>query len=209
MGLFSYQQLLVDIQEEAGTEVPSNLPQLIRQTEAELWREFWFYGNEGYMVLTLPALSTELTLADADKVLFIAGIRDKLKDRQLKRLSMHQLQVMQFNGGKGKKELWAFAWDRKDKLYFLEAVDEDRELRLHLFSRDDWLIGEDDETSLKFFLNDGYALLKYRILYKHFFHPEKWAMWKRNFEEERYRLMVASTRKGYSYDTGTPFILED
>lgn len=196
--MFSYEELLSQIGTEAGRHVPANLPQLVRETELELWNELWFCGTRTTLQVTASAGAKSVTLpAGWDKILTInSALAEK---RLLRHSSFSQMQRLWSERDTGK--IVAFCWEQGATLYVAYVPDADTVIELDIYERDDFLTGGDTD---KFFLKEGFSVLKYAVLYKHVFNPEKWELWKRNFFEALNRLYAAKMTKGMSYRAGTP-----
>ena len=194
----NYRDLVSQIAEEIGGSVPPSLPSLIREVEKELWGLFYFLGDLSSETLTIPADQEEITISDelwlaisSVNAVYTAG------NRELYRVSLPRFSRLKNSVG----ILDIYCWEKDGKMRVARAPSEDTDLEVVVWKAQSPLEDGDDGSS-KFFLGRGFNLLKYAVLYKRFFDPERYQYWKSQYTEALESLYREVGRRRYSYNLG-------
>ena len=193
----TYAELISSIAEEAGQFTPANLPLLIREVERQLWQEFWYVAPETSETYVLPA-NTDLVNPLDTLWIHLSSVTPESTSEPLRRVSLGQFNRLKSNI----EPLKIFCWDRKGSLFVAGTYYKDEVLTVVVRKRDDWIEDGDDETT-KFWLGEGYNVLKYGCLYKRVFAPDRWEMWRQRYYEAVDSMLRSLGLKAHSYRGGT------
>jgi len=199
--------LIADIGAELDGSVPSNLPFLIRSVEQELWQDLWFIAPKQEVDFTFGSginrqnLSTQLT--NPERVLFLESVIRLRDGVSLRRVSLSQFNRMEARGLSGVPEFVVFE-PEMDLLGIYPVPNDTENVRLVVRVRPEPLNENSDETNNPM-LGIGYEVLKWGVLYKRIFNPDKFQYWRLQFNEAFVRLQQAVMRKEWSYRGGTRY----
>lgn len=199
----TYTQLLSDLEHEAE-RLPDNIAYLIREVETELWQQLYFCAPESTYSLTVPAGSETVSLPpDYKDFMQIKSLLDP-HGRPLRRVSPSQFNRMKL--ADSVPPLFIFSWRPSDaSLSIWSPPQADSTLLLIAHVRES-PIQEGDDENTKFFLGEGYLVLKYGVLYKRIFHPEKWEMWRARFSDAFLSLLAHRSRQRLSLAGGSAIV---
>ena len=199
----TYSQLLSELQQEAGS-LPDNIPFLIREVESELWKELYFCAPEQIYTLTVPAGTETVSLPPTyQNFMQIKSLIDP-SGNPLRRVSPSQYSRLKLRDSV--PELFVFLWlPNSPSISVFRPPAQDSNLLLIVYERED-PIQDGDSESTKFFLGDGYTVLKYAVLYRRIFNPDKWELWKSRFTEAYVSLIAHRTRQRISLLGGSSIV---
>ncbi len=194
----TYRDLVSQIAEEIGGSVPPSLPSLIREVEKELWGLFYFLGDLGAELITVPALQNKVAISD-ELWLTISSVNAVYSagNRELYRVSLPRFSRLKNSVG----VLDVYCWEKDGKLRVAKAPSSDTDLEVVVWKAQAPLEDGDSEAN-KFFLGRGFNLLKYAVLYKRFFDPDRYQYWKSQYLEALDSLYREIGRRRYSYNLG-------
>jgi len=192
----TYEDLINDLSVEVGgrSEVVSRLPQFVKQTEDFLWPLLEVYGTECSDSVTVTAGATSVSVSDTNW-LCIKAVLDSNGDR-LDRVP--KVRIDQYNSLNVASTLSFFAWHKDGNLYVAASPSSDSDLSIYYLARQDYLAPGDTDAT-KFFLGNGYSVLKYAVLSFRVFDPERWPAWKQQYERELNRLYVQAQTQNLTY----------
>jgi len=199
----TYLQLLSDLQAEAGT-LPDNIPFLIREVEDELWQELYFCAPEQVYTITVPAGSDTASLPPSfPSFLQIKSLLSP-EGHPLRRTSKSQFSRLKLQDAV--PPLFIFSWSPLEPTISVwKPPAQDSDLLLIVYERQSPIRDGDTEIT-KFFLGEGYNVLKYAVLYRRIFNPDKWQMWKSRFSEAFLALISHKTRQRLSLSGGSAIV---
>ncbi len=195
----TYHYLIQDIAEEAGDSVKKvRIPELIRGVERELWALLSFLWQESIEPISIPAEQYSVTVDTTDWMMIKKAYTEK---GEVERVPEWKLEFMR-SASNGNGYVNYFSVDKIKvsnstvKVHY--APYEDTILNLVVKKRESELTDEDDETT-KWFLGEGYYLIKYGVLSKRVFNPDKWPAWKQEFDRiiRDIRIMANKEKKTY------------
>ncbi len=205
----SYEELVQDIGMELGGEIPPNLPFLIRSVEREIWQQFWFLGKQRTFQFTLPAGTSGLqslsglTTVNPSLVLMVEGVFGE-SENPLTRVSMHRFLRMVREGKQAEHpEVYTLNVET-DEIGFYPTPRRDVQLELLVRLRDEYLQAGDTEQN-KVLLGVGYELLKWGVLAKRFFVPDKIEVWRQRYADAVASVLAQVSRRRWSYRGGTQY----
>jgi len=201
----TYADLLADLSTEVGGDLPDNITQLIEEVETELWQDLYFCAPETIYTVSVPAGSSsgDLSPFPVDRWLQIRTVIDP-HGSAMRRVSLSQFQRMSLQ--KAVPELYIWSWNPSDQIIRVyKEPASDASISLVVFERQPPL-SPSDTSQTKFFLGDGYNVLKYGVLYKRIFNAEKFEMWRQRFAESYQRLVVMKARQRLSLVGGSPIV---
>ena len=203
----SYAQLIQDLAFELGGSVPSELPFLIHSVEDELWADLWFLAPPQSVQFTLLANHSPVMTASSLLGVSIADLLSlesiSIQDRpySLRRVSLSQFNRLNQVSSIGVPEVFTFS-KRGDYIGFYPVASKDLQLVATIRLRDTPIQDGDDETT-KVMLGDAYNVLKYGVLMRRFFNPDKIGYWKEQYANSLLSLYRKFTRESYTYRGGT------
>jgi len=197
--------LIDDIGAELGGSVPSNLGFLIRSVEFELWHDLWFLAPQKSVIFTFLAgtnsqnLSTQLT--NPDRVLFLEALIREEDGVPLRRMDLGQILRLSRRGLQNRPEYF-YADINTDSLmvYPIPRVNTDLSL---VFREKPEPLNENSNDTNNPMLGDAYEVLKWGVLYKRIFNPDKFQYWRLQFNEAYQRLHQRVMRANMTYRGGT------
>ena len=175
----SYRDLILDLSEEVGhdSKVVARLPRLIREVEDELWPLLDVFGKETVVQVTVPAGQAEVAI---DASLWLEVLRALRSDgRKLLRASVGTYEALRLENSE--MDLRYFCWPSSQAVKFWAPPTEDETVSFVVLLRDEPLQDGDTEAN-KWFLGRGYGLLRYGVLARCVFNPERWPAWKQEYE---------------------------
>jgi len=178
----TYADLISDLADENGGLLPDNITYLIREVERELWQELFIYAPEVSYTVTIPAGSNTGDLSTLNYVRWL-HIRSVLGSggSLLRRVPYNVFEIL--NSQSSTPELYAFSWNPgSSTLYVTRAPSLSATVKATVLEREPFIQDGDSEQN-RFFLGDGYNVLKYGVLYKRVTNPEKLELWKSRFLE--------------------------
>ena len=198
----TYTELIADITQELGGELPDNIAQIIQEVEDELWQELYFCSEEHLYTVSITSGSDTASLPpEATLWLQVRSVISPY-GLALKRVSLSQFQRLLLS--KSVPELYVFYWDIKSKeLKVCGPPSYNTSLQIIVFQRED-PISPDDPPRSKFFLSDAYSLLKYAVLYKRLFNPDKYEFWKSRYNECLRNLLISRSALKVTLGGGSP-----
>ena len=197
----TYAQLIADLEYEAE-RLPDNIAFLIREVEQELWQQLYFCAPEQTYSVTVTAGSQTASLPTTYKdFMQIKSVLDPY-GKSLRRTSKSQFNRLRLQDSV--PELYIFSWEPfEPQISVWKTPAQDSQLLLIVYEKESPIQDGDDETT-KFFLGEGYNVLKYAVLYKRIFHPDKWEMWRARYSEAFLNLVAAKSRQRLSLAGGSP-----
>ena len=199
----TYSQLLSELQFEAG-QLPDNIPYLIREVEDELWRELYFCAPEQVYTVSLPQGQEVASLPPSYPNFMQIKSLLSPEGKPLWRVSPSQYNRIKLQNSV--PELFVFLWKPgSSQISVWSPPAQDSDLLLIAYEREA-PIQDGDSESTKFFLGDGYTVLKYAVLYRKIFNPDKWELWKSRFSEAYLSLIAHKTRQRISLLGGSSIV---
>ena len=196
----TYEDLLNDLTMEVGgrSDVVSRLPLFVKNIEDALWPRLDGFATVDTESVTITADATEATITATNSDTYwmrVLGVFDEDGNR-LERVGMARWQQEVLDGSAD--ELEHFCWVPKSgKIRVAAAPSGAETLTIVVLKRDEPLaIGDDDS---KFFLGEGYNLLKYAVLTMRVFDPDKWGAWKQQYDRELHAMFVKSQKLNLTY----------
>ena len=192
----TYLDLLNDLSMEVGDrpDVVARLPQFIRSIEDDLWPRLEGFATVGKEVVAITADATEATISDA-YWMRILGCYDE-DGNTVERVGYARMQQLQLEESCDECEY--FAWNKTGTLYVADAPSTSTSLTLVYLAREEPMTGTCSATD-RFFLGDGYNLIKYAVLTYRVFDRDKWGAWKQQYDRELHNLYVRSQKQALTY----------
>ena len=206
----TYEELVQDIGAELGGKIPPNLPFLIRSVERELWQHLWFLGRQRLVSFALPAGSSGLqsfsglTSVSPDFVLMIEGVFLQSTGETLTRVSLHRFLREAKTNRTGDPEIYTVDLSTDQIGFYPVPSSGASQLEMLVRIRDDYIQAGDNENT-KLLLGVGYEVLKWAVLSKRIFDPNKAQYWRQQYAEALSALLTKLSRERWSYRGGTQY----
>jgi len=184
----TYSDLISDLADENNGILPDNIAYLIREVERELWQELYIYAPETLYTVTATAGSSSVPLTNTEKWLHVRSVTTQT-GALLRRVSFQIFDLLDKQAST--PELYAYSWNPSSStLNITKPPSVDTTLTVTVMEREDF-IQDGDPDSSKFFLAEGYNVLKYAVLYKRINNPDLKEEWRSRFMEAYRSAVIA------------------